>query len=174
MRIWRASDRVFQPWKNGGGETATVLGAPEGAGPDGFDWRISTAIIARSGPFSPFPGCARLFTVIAGAPVTLHLSDGRCERRGPGDGALRFSGDLGCDCHHDGAPTLALNLMTRAPFRAEIGPGPFPGAARRFLFACAPIPSLGLAAHDMAETDAVAEGALSVALYRAPDSSSEA
>lgn len=54
--IYRTADRVFRPWKNGGGETAEILAFPAGAGFDDFSWRISTAIVAASGPFSAFPG----------------------------------------------------------------------------------------------------------------------
>jgi len=41
--IHPAADRRFAPWKNGGGETAEIACFPEGAGFDGFGWRISTA-----------------------------------------------------------------------------------------------------------------------------------
>lgn len=167
MRIWRASERVFDAWKNGGGRTATLASHPEAAGPGGFDWRISTALIDRSGPFSEFPGCTRLFTVIAGGPVTLRLGGGREETRRPGDAPLAFSGDISCDCLHTGAPTLALNVMARAPWRAAVGPQPHAGAVRAFLFALEDLPDHGLAARDLAETDAPVPGdALHIALLR--------
>ncbi len=65
-RIWRRAERVFTPWKNGGGRTAEILAMPEGAGLDGFDWRISTAEVAQSGPFSLFAGLDRWLTVLEG------------------------------------------------------------------------------------------------------------
>ena len=47
------------PWKNGGGSTTEIAIAPLGATVDKFDWRISLATIANSGPFSVFPGVDR-------------------------------------------------------------------------------------------------------------------
>ena len=152
MRIWRASDRVFQPWKNGGGETAEILNGPEpttrpdalasgrprgvsapgsdftpeltadmglemgrdgapagkeaeGASPkppSGADWlwRISTAIIARPGPFSRFDGVERVFTVVAGGEV--HLKPGQADWIAcpPGHAPLRFAGETPCEARH--------------------------------------------------------------------------
>ena len=65
MSNWHypASARQFRPWKNGGGETAEIAVSPAGAGFDDFDWRISTAIVAQSGPFSGFPGVDRVLTL---------------------------------------------------------------------------------------------------------------
>ena len=44
--------RQFRPWQPGGGRAAEVWVFPPGAGVANFDWRISTAVVARSGPFS--------------------------------------------------------------------------------------------------------------------------
>ena len=35
--LYRRADRVFRPWKNGGGETAEILVAPPGADFEDFD-----------------------------------------------------------------------------------------------------------------------------------------
>ena len=43
------------PWKNGGGTTREVLKSPASATIDTFNWRISLAAVATSGPFSLFP-----------------------------------------------------------------------------------------------------------------------
>lgn len=64
--IYLASDRHFSPWKNGGGETAEILCHPQGAGFGDFNWRISTARVASSGPFSTFEGIDRILTVLEG------------------------------------------------------------------------------------------------------------
>ena len=50
---------VAAPWKNGGGCTTEIAIAPPGASLDAFEWRISLATIAASGPFSAFPGVDR-------------------------------------------------------------------------------------------------------------------
>src|SRR5690606_386633 len=76
MTVWHypASARQFRPWKNGGGETAEIAVSPAGAGFDDFDWRISTAIVAQSGPFSGFPGVDRVLTVIEGGAMELTVA----------------------------------------------------------------------------------------------------
>ena len=113
MRILRAADRIAQPWKNGGGVTREVAVAPEGAGFDAFDWRISLAEVAASGPFSRFAGVERVLTVTEGAGLCLAV-EGRPEivldDRSP---PYPFPGDA------DSAATLTagtvrdLNVMTR-------------------------------------------------------------
>ncbi|HEY3949962.1 HutD family protein, partial [Phenylobacterium sp.] len=52
LTLLRAADRAPQPWKNGGGLTWPVAVSPEGAGLDGFDWRLSLALVESGGPFS--------------------------------------------------------------------------------------------------------------------------
>lgn len=64
------------PWKNGGGVTREIVCQPAGAGMDAFDWRVSIAHIASSGPFSAFAGVDRVITLLEGAGVRLHSTDG--------------------------------------------------------------------------------------------------
>lgn len=102
------------PWKNGGGVTREIVCQPPGADMDNFDWRVSIAHIARSGPFSAFAGVDRVITLLEGAGVRLHSSDGSFDHRL--DTPLvpfAFAGEapvlgtlLGGDCHD-------LNVMTR-------------------------------------------------------------
>src|ERR1700722_12611735 len=66
MRLLRAAARIAVPWKNGGGVTRDVIVSPAGATLDNFDWRISIAEIAASGPFSRFPGIDRKLAVLEG------------------------------------------------------------------------------------------------------------
>ena len=47
------------PWKNGGGATRELACWPPGAGIDAFDWRVSVASVAASGPFLAYPGVDR-------------------------------------------------------------------------------------------------------------------
>ena len=70
-----------QPWKNGGGVTREVLCLPEGSGFERFDWRVSIAHIASSGPFSSFPGVDRVITLLEGAGVHLRSADGAIDHR---------------------------------------------------------------------------------------------
>jgi environmental stress-induced protein Ves len=113
MRLLRAAERAAVPWKNGGGVTSEVAAFPEGAGFDGFDWRISIADVAAGGPFSRFPGIDRVLTVIEGRGMHLTV-EGMAEidlndRSNP----FAFSGDAGCDATLLYGPIRDLNVMTR-------------------------------------------------------------
>ncbi len=102
------------PWKNGGGLTSEVVSQPPGSDVAAFDWRVSIAHIARSGPFSAFVGVDRVITLLEGQGVRLMSAQGGidhwlCEPLQP----FAFSGDLpmkaellGGDCHD-------FNVMTR-------------------------------------------------------------
>jgi environmental stress-induced protein Ves len=103
-----------QPWKNGGGVTREVLCLPQGSGLEQFDWRVSIAHIARSGPFSAYPGIDRVIALLEGGGVYLRSADGAIDHRL--DTPLEpfaFRGEaevqaelLGADCHD-------FNVMTR-------------------------------------------------------------
>lgn len=80
-------------WKNGGGETAEVLCHPAGAAFDDFDWRISTARVDRSGPFSAFPGVDRVLTVLEGDTMVLTFAEGSRIDTSPTSGPHPFSGE---------------------------------------------------------------------------------
>lgn len=62
-------DVPASPWKNGGGTTRELLSWPPGA--PVFDWRVSVATIAASGPFSAFPDVARQIMLLSGDGVAL-------------------------------------------------------------------------------------------------------
>ena len=118
----RLCDVAAQPWRNGGGVTCELLAWPThgmhsahgAAGATTAPWhlRVSAARIDQPGPFSPFPGVARWFVVLAGSGVRLHLPRGyrtvMC-----GDEPLQFDGEAApmCDLLEDA--TLDLNLMTQ-------------------------------------------------------------
>lgn len=83
--VVRTGDVTPQPWANGAGSTRELLSADDGS------WRVSLADIDRDGPFSAFPGRARLLTVVDG-PVLALVLDGVeqvVEPRRP----FAFSGD---------------------------------------------------------------------------------
>jgi uncharacterized protein len=103
-----------QPWKNGGGVTQEVLCLPQGSSPDQFDWRVSIAHIASSGPFSVFAGIDRVITLLEGPGVHLRSHDGAIDHRldtplepfaFPGEAEVQAT-LLGADCHD-------FNVMTR-------------------------------------------------------------
>ena len=121
MTTWHyaASARRFQPWKNGGGETAEIMVSPLGAGFDDFDWRISTAIVAQSGPFSGFPGVDRVLTVIEGGAMELTV-EGRPQHLDAGSDPFAFPGDAPASAVLTGPALLDFNVMVRRPLRATV------------------------------------------------------
>lgn len=121
--IYRAKDRQFHPWKNGGGETAEILTFPAGVDGGRFDLRLSTAIVASDGPFSHFPSIDRVLTVIEGGPMVLHL-DGQDHELTAQCPPFAFSGDLDCMARLTGPALLDFNVMTRRPFQASVTRGP--------------------------------------------------
>ena len=113
MRILRSSDHRAMPWKNGGGSTTEIAVAPDGAGIDAFDWRISMAVVAADGPFSEFPGVERTLSILDGAGLVL---------RGIGAGPVRldrttppfaFPADAAVSASLIDGPITDLNVMTR-------------------------------------------------------------
>jgi uncharacterized protein len=109
MILLREIDYISQPWKNGGGVTREILKVPAAAAV--FDWRLSLATIASSGPFSAFDGYERTLVLVHGAGVELDFGrHGRMTLRAPGqmaefDGAWATTGTL-----IDG-PSTDLNLI---------------------------------------------------------------
>lgn len=61
------------PWKNGGGFTDEIaIDPPEAQFPQApFAWRLSSAHVATSGPFSQFPGYQRLISWLSGGELEL-------------------------------------------------------------------------------------------------------
>jgi len=97
------------PWKNGGGVTREVAGAPAGF-PD-FDWRVSIADVSTSGPFSVFPGVDRTIMGVEGSGMVLSLDGVEHEvvPRVP----FSFDGDAATTGSLRSGPTRNLNVMTR-------------------------------------------------------------
>ena len=102
------------PWKNGGGSTRELASWPPGAGLEAFDWRVSIATIAASGPFSVFAGVDRTIMLLQGDGVRLRARDGSFDHRldQPFE-PFAFSGDLALDCTLPGAASGDFNLMSR-------------------------------------------------------------
>lgn len=133
----RLADATPQPWRNGGGVTRELLawtapglrppnGEPRGrtaTAPALEAWtvRVSVADIDRDGPFSPFAGIDRAFTVLEGAGVVLSFA-GDERRLDPATDPLSFDGGLAPGCRLVDGRTRDLNLMVRASAgRARMG-----------------------------------------------------
>lgn len=73
VQLLTAADARLVPWKNGRGVTRELAVWPAGASLErlDFDWRISSAPVDESGPFSLIPGVERLLVVTEGAGFVL-------------------------------------------------------------------------------------------------------
>ncbi len=119
----RPCDFVCVPWKNGGGETFQIAIFPQDASLANFDWRVSRARVAKSGPFSAFPGVDRSLAVISGGELQLRLwnADGAAPENAPitvilsADNApIAFSGDTRVESViGSGRSVVDFNVMTR-------------------------------------------------------------
>ncbi|MBR7835169.1 HutD family protein [Actinospica durhamensis] len=110
-RVIRWADLTVTPWKNGGGRTREIAGAPAGAGIADFAWRVSVAEVEDDGPFSAFPGVDRQIMLIDGTVMVLDV-DGTEHRLAPFS-PLAFPGDAATLGSIPSGPTRDLNLMTR-------------------------------------------------------------
>jgi len=101
------------PWRNGAGTTLEVARFPaEGAE---FSWRLSLASIAAGGPFSAYPGYARIVALVDGAGFTL-TSPGNSEQTLSKAGAwARFAGAAETQCALLAGPCTDLSLIVREP-----------------------------------------------------------
>lgn len=157
--IFRLSDRLFSPWKNGGGETAEIVVSPPGADFGNFDWRISTAIVATPGPFSTFPGVDRVLTVLEGGAMVLTIGTHESRLDALSE-PLFFPGDLPAAARLEGEALLDFNVMVRRPLRAQVVRGPLdPGrrcAGTRARLAMLLEERAGLARLDLVDLEAAA------------------
>ena len=101
------------PWKNGGGCTTEILASPPGATLDDFDFRISLATIAQSGPFSVFPGVDRTLSLVNGGNVVLDVGNERKVALSDREPVVAFPGEVPVSATVDGNPTVDFNVMTR-------------------------------------------------------------
>lgn len=116
MKLQRITPDQFEcmPWKIGGGTTRQIAIAPEGAGLTDFDWRVSSAIVASSGPFSAFPGIDRSLAVMSGGSLRLDIEGTRSLSLGENDPPLEFSGEQAIDCQLVAPDSVIdFNVMTR-------------------------------------------------------------
>ena len=101
------------PWKNGAGFTTEILASPPGATLDDFDFRISLATIAQSGPFSTFPGVDRTLSLVDGGNVVLDVGNERKVALSDREPVVAFPGEVPVSVTVDGSPTVDFNVMTR-------------------------------------------------------------
>ena len=101
------------PWKNGGGSTTELCVMPPGASFDEFEWRLSLATIAQSGPFSVFPGIDRTLTLVEGGGVVLDVGNERRVALSEREPVIAFPGENAVSATVEGAPTTDFNVMTR-------------------------------------------------------------
>lgn len=139
LRVLGPADFRVMPWKDGGGVTTELRIHPEGATvAGGFEWRLSRATVAASGPFSAFPGLDRSLAVLAGE-LAVELEGREVAVLRPGSGVLAFSGDRPAAGRVLQGPVEDFNVITdRRRWRHTLhlwGPGPaaFPEAPIRAL-----------------------------------------
>lgn len=110
-RILPSEGRLV-PWKNGGGTTLELAVEPPGATlATGFHWRLSSAEVASSGPFSAFPGLERWLWLLEGPGFDIDFgARGRVELR-DSSAPLHFSGDWPAEATLLDGPSVDLNLM---------------------------------------------------------------
>ena len=107
-------------WKNGGGSTREIACWPPGSTLDDFDWRVSIATIAASGPFSVFPGVDRTIVLLEGDGMRLKGDGVHALLDTPGE-AFEFSGDVAVDCTLLGEASTDFNVMCRRErWRADV------------------------------------------------------
>ncbi|HJV22469.1 MAG TPA: HutD family protein [Holophagaceae bacterium] len=108
----RASDIRVMPWKDGGGSTAQVAIEPADAGlSDPFLWRVSSARVEASGPFSTFPGRRRILALLEGAGFILDLEGAGRLRLKSAKQPIAFSGDHPAHATLIQGPCLDLGLI---------------------------------------------------------------
>jgi environmental stress-induced protein Ves len=100
-------------WKNGGGETIEIAIEPERASLDAFDWRVSMARVAASGPFSIFPQVDRTLAILEGAEMILRLPGEAVVPLGQGSEPYAFPADIPVDATLTNGEITDLNVMTR-------------------------------------------------------------
>lgn len=99
IKLIKKSDYIKMPWKNGLGLTDQIALSDQ--------WRLSSAQVDSSNPFSEFPGCDRLLTVFRGDGLALN---GRPLHSGE---VVAFPGEGPVQCELLGGPVKDLGLVYR-------------------------------------------------------------
>lgn len=100
------------PWKNGLGMTLELAVEPPSATLESdFHWRLSSAEVATSGPFSAFPGLQRWLLLLDGAGFRIDFGERGCVLLDESRVPLTFSGDWPATATLLEGPCTDLNLM---------------------------------------------------------------
>ncbi|RJG06976.1 HutD family protein [Noviherbaspirillum cavernae] len=113
MRKFDASNCKVMPWKNGGGITTEIAIEPADATLDNFEWRISSAQVATSGPFSHFPEIDRSLAVLEGSGLQLRVDDAQQATLTAASTPFVFRGEQGIEATLLDGPITDFNVMTR-------------------------------------------------------------
>ncbi|MES2106529.1 MAG: HutD family protein [Pseudomonadota bacterium] len=113
MRQWNAGDCPAMPWKNGGGVTTELAVAPDGASLDNFDWRISSALVSASGPFSHFAGIDRSLAILQGGTLNLSVDGSEGLALAAGSDPFCFRGEQQVYASVAQGAVTDFNVMTR-------------------------------------------------------------
>lgn len=116
MRVVRRTppDYRSMPWKNGGGITHEMYIFPEDATLENgnFLWRLSSANVAESGPFSSFPGYDRVLFLLSGNGMDITVNGETVSLRSPYD-SLRFRGEYEASCTLPAGAATDFNIFCR-------------------------------------------------------------
>jgi environmental stress-induced protein Ves len=124
----RPADYKTMPWKNGGGTTTELMAETSGAA-EGYDWRLSIAAVAASGPFSDFRGYDRSIMLVEGKGFTLDFAEDGIHHLTRSFEPLRFDGAWRTACTLLDGPVKDFNLIARKNVHAvldvlRVTPGP--------------------------------------------------
>jgi len=113
MKLIRYDALTATPWKNGGGITRELACYPAGANMQDFVWRVSIADVGQSGPFSSFPGIARIITLLDGDGMQLQFENGRRHDLTTTLAPYAFRGEDALHAELAGSASRDFNLMWR-------------------------------------------------------------
>src|SRR3954463_12786596 len=115
----KPTDYKTMPWKNGGGTTTELMAEGSAAG-DGYDWRLSIASVAASGPFSDFSGYDRSIMLVEGKGFILDFAESGTQRLTRSFEPLRFDGAWRTECTLTDGPVKDFNLIARKNVHAVL------------------------------------------------------
>jgi hypothetical protein len=113
MQIMSPASYRTMPWKNGLGITHEIAAqrSDEDLACGRFTWRLSLAEVTASAPFSSFPGCDRVITLLSGDGMLLESGEHGRHRLDQPLVPYSFSGDWSTDCRLLGGPCRDFNVM---------------------------------------------------------------